>query len=120
MRVLRYHSSPAEFRPYDPAVTEVARLLRDLIEGVESKLQVEHVGSTSVPGCAVKGIIDLAVLYPDGFLVRARGPGRTWVSETGRPGAVPGRSADACGMRRAGRLSISDSRPCRVFGFRGA
>src|ERR1044071_1910699 len=72
MRVLRYHSSPAEFRPYDPAVTEVARLLRDLIEGVESKLQVEHVGSTSVPGCAGKGIIDLAVLYPDGFLVRAR------------------------------------------------
>jgi GrpB-like predicted nucleotidyltransferase (UPF0157 family) len=35
-------------------------------------LQIEHIGSTSVPGCGGKGIVDLAVLYPAGFLARAR------------------------------------------------
>jgi GrpB-like predicted nucleotidyltransferase (UPF0157 family) len=29
---------------------------------------VEHVGSTSVPGCAGKGIVDLMALYPEGQL----------------------------------------------------
>ena len=72
MRILPYSSISAEFRAYDPAVAEVARLLGSAIEGVEPKLQVEHIGSTSVPGCAGKGIVDLAVLYPEGFLARAR------------------------------------------------
>jgi GrpB-like predicted nucleotidyltransferase (UPF0157 family) len=31
-------------------------------------VRVEHVGSTAVPGCAGKGILDLMVLYPDGEL----------------------------------------------------
>src|SRR5262249_2257624 len=35
-------------------------------------LTVEHIGSTSVPGCAGKGIIDLMVLYPAGQLEEAR------------------------------------------------
>src|SRR5438128_1230092 len=72
MRILPYLSIPAEFRAYDPKVTEVARLLGGVIRGVESELQVEHVGSTSVPGCGGKGIVDLAVLYPEGLLARAR------------------------------------------------
>lgn len=72
MRILPYISMPAEFRPYDPEVAEMACLLRGAIQGVEPELQVEHVGSTSVPGCGGKGIIDLAVLYPEGLLARAR------------------------------------------------
>ncbi|MEK7685317.1 MAG: GrpB family protein [Verrucomicrobiota bacterium] len=63
---------PAEFRAYDPEVTEIACLLRGAIQSVEAELQVEHVGSTAVPGCGGKGIIDLAVLYPEGLLARAR------------------------------------------------
>jgi GrpB-like predicted nucleotidyltransferase (UPF0157 family) len=31
-------------------------------------LTVEHVGSTSVPGCSGKGVIDLMVVYPPGLL----------------------------------------------------
>lgn len=72
MRIHPYFSTPAEFRAYDPEATEVARLLCSSIQGVEPELQVEHVGSTSVPGCGGKGIIDLAVLYPEGLLPRAR------------------------------------------------
>jgi ubiquinone/menaquinone biosynthesis C-methylase UbiE/GrpB-like predicted nucleotidyltransferase (UPF0157 family) len=33
---------------------------------------VEHIGSTSVPGCAGKGIVDLMLLYPDGQLASAK------------------------------------------------
>src|SRR6266567_3677677 len=72
MRILPYLSMSAEFRDYDPQVVEVARLLCNAIQTVERELQVEHVGSTSVPGCGGKGIIDLATLYPEGFLARAR------------------------------------------------
>ena len=31
-------------------------------------VSVEHVGSTAVPGCGGKGIVDVMVLYPDGAL----------------------------------------------------
>jgi len=72
MRILPYLSIPAEFRAYDPEAKEIARLLREAIQGVEPRLQVEHVGSTSVPGCGGKGIIDLAVLYPEYLLAGAR------------------------------------------------
>ena len=72
MRILPYFSTPAEFRAYDPEAAEVARLLRGAIQSVEPQLQVEHVGSSSVPGCGGKGIIDLAILYPEGSLARAR------------------------------------------------
>src|SRR6266511_998780 len=71
-RLVRYLSMPAEFRPYDPEVVEPARLLYIAIQSVEPELKVEHVGSTSVPGCGGKGIIDLVVLYPEGLLPRAR------------------------------------------------
>jgi len=33
---------------------------------------VEHVGSTSVPGCAGKGVVDLMLVYPDGQLEATR------------------------------------------------
>lgn len=70
--ILPYLSMPATFHAYNSMVGEVARLLCSSIQGVEPELQVEHVGSTSVPGCGGKGIIDLAVLYPERFLARAR------------------------------------------------
>ena len=72
MRILPYLSMPAEFRAYDPQVVEVADRLATAIRRVEPPLKVEHVGSTSVPGCCGKGIVDLAVLYGEGFLDRAK------------------------------------------------
>jgi GrpB-like predicted nucleotidyltransferase (UPF0157 family) len=70
--ILPYVSAPAAFRPYDPAVKELAHRLGEAIRNVEPRLQVEHVGSTAVPGCGGKGIIDLAILYPAGLLATAR------------------------------------------------
>lgn len=72
MKVLPYSPAEAAFRAYDPGGTEVAGLLRGDIQGVEPRLQVEHIGSTSVPGCGGKGMVDLAVLFPVGLLGRAR------------------------------------------------
>ena len=73
MRILPYVSRFAEFRAYDPQAAALARFLSSAIRQVEPGLQVEHVGSTSVPGCCGKGIIDLMVLYPEGWLSRASG-----------------------------------------------
>src|SRR5688572_15758373 len=63
LRILHYLSSRAEFLPYDPMLADIAELLRNAIQTI---------GSTSVPGCGGKGIIDLAVLYPKGLLAGAR------------------------------------------------
>jgi len=88
---------PAEFRIYDPRVVEVAHRVCSAIQKVAPELQVEHVGSTSVPGCGGKGIIDLAVLYPEGFLAGAR--------------AV----LDGLGFQKqSGRDPFPESRPMRV------
>jgi GrpB-like predicted nucleotidyltransferase (UPF0157 family) len=72
MRILRYFPAPAEFRPYQPQAAEAARRICGAIHRVAPELQVEHIGSTAVPDCGGKGIIDLAVLYRDGCLVPAR------------------------------------------------
>jgi GrpB-like predicted nucleotidyltransferase (UPF0157 family) len=72
MHILPYSSLPAEFRDYDPEAVEVVRLLKDAIESADSQLRVDHIGSTSIPGCGGKGVIDLAILYPEGHLARAR------------------------------------------------
>jgi GrpB-like predicted nucleotidyltransferase (UPF0157 family) len=72
MRVLAYLPGPAEIRPYDPAVKAVAQIIADAIRKAEPRLQIEHIGSTSVPGCKGKGIVDLAILYPHGLLATAR------------------------------------------------
>lgn len=72
MQILRYRSAPAEFLLHDPAAREIARLLAIHIRIVEPALVVEHIGSTSIPGCGGKGVIDLAVLYSDGRLDRAK------------------------------------------------
>jgi len=53
---------------YDPRAAEVARRAGELITARLPKVMVEHVGSTAVPGCAGKGIMDLMVIYPHGLL----------------------------------------------------
>lgn len=72
LRILVYEHLPAAYHPWDAASPRVAAALAELIVCRDARLRVEHIGSSSVPGCGGKGVIDLAVLYPEGLLEAAR------------------------------------------------
>ena len=63
-----YEQLPATCNDHDPRSSEVASRVADLIESHLQDVTVEHVGSTAVPGCAGKGVVDLMVLCPPGRL----------------------------------------------------
>jgi GrpB-like predicted nucleotidyltransferase (UPF0157 family) len=67
-----YTDIPACYHAYDPDAPAVAQVLADAITAAGPGLAVEHIGSTAVPGCAGKGIIDLMVFYPPGQLPYAK------------------------------------------------
>lgn len=54
--------------PWNPRAPEVASRLATTITETRPWLLCEHIGSTAVPGCSGKGILDLMLLYPDGRL----------------------------------------------------
>jgi len=59
--------------------------------------RMEHIGSTAVPGCAGKGVVDLLLAYPAGQLEASRD------------------ALDALGFQRQrGRDPFPESRPMRV------
>jgi GrpB-like predicted nucleotidyltransferase (UPF0157 family) len=70
--ISRYERRPVACQEYDPRAAEVARVVAERIQSQAPGLAVEHIGSTSVPGCAGKGIVDLMLLYPNGQLTVAR------------------------------------------------
>jgi GrpB-like predicted nucleotidyltransferase (UPF0157 family) len=51
--------APAACLPYDPRAQEVARKLARMINHQLPDITVDHVGSTAVPGCAGKDVIEL-------------------------------------------------------------
>jgi SAM-dependent methyltransferase len=67
-----YEDRQAVCQEYDPRAVEVAQQVAVTIRSHLPAALVEHIGSTSVPGCAGKGIVDLMLLYPDGELATAR------------------------------------------------
>lgn len=60
-------SGPIELADYDPRWPELFRRETERIRAVlgERVLQIEHVGSTSVPGLAAKPIIDILLVVAD-------------------------------------------------------
>jgi len=73
MRIIgHYLHKAASVEEPDARAPEVARRVTDLICERMPSLVVEHIGSTAVPSCAGKGIIDLMVLYPEGQLEATR------------------------------------------------
>jgi len=56
---------PAACRECDPRAPAVAERVVSSIQGRLPRVRVEHVGSTAVPGCAGKGVVDLLALYRD-------------------------------------------------------
>jgi GrpB-like predicted nucleotidyltransferase (UPF0157 family) len=92
-----YVNAPASYHEYDPLAPAVAELVSEAIRAVEPRLAVEHIGSTAVPGCAGKGVVDLMVLYPAGLLDAAK------------------RALDGLGFQRQGtRDPFPEDRPMRV------
>ena len=72
VKVERYAAKLARYFPYDPEAPRAAARLIDAILDYRSILYVDHIGSTAVPGCGGKGIIDLLVTYPAGAFFVAR------------------------------------------------
>jgi GrpB-like predicted nucleotidyltransferase (UPF0157 family) len=67
-----YVSRPAVCRDYDRRAADVARLVAALVHEHLPEVRVEHVGSTSVPGCAGKGIVDLMIAVANGELEKVK------------------------------------------------
>jgi GrpB-like predicted nucleotidyltransferase (UPF0157 family) len=67
-----YQHLPAACLDHDPRAAEVAWRVARLITARLPAVAVEHMGSTAVPGCAGKGVIDLMLLYPEGRLQAAK------------------------------------------------
>ena len=70
--ILPYSVLHPAYVEYDPAVLDVAQRAIDLIERAAPWIAGEHIGSTAIPGCAGKGIVDLMALYPVGKLGATR------------------------------------------------
>lgn len=81
--IVSYPTKPVEFQPYDARAPEVARLVSDIIQTAIPEVAVEHIGSTAVPGCAGRGVVDLMILYDSSplepILVGLEGLGFQWV-----------------------------------------
>lgn len=60
------------FSEYDKRYPLAAEKLKNEIASVTDIFEVEHIGCTSVPGCAGKGIIDLMALYAEGDLEKTK------------------------------------------------
>jgi GrpB-like predicted nucleotidyltransferase (UPF0157 family) len=67
-----YPMQPPRCVEYDPSAAEVAQRVRERVTTALPAVTVEHIGSTAVPGCAGKGVVDLMVLYPPGELEAAK------------------------------------------------
>ena len=61
--IVPYQKQPVEFQEYDPLAPEAAQYVIDIIQKQISGVTVEHIGSTAVPGCSGRGVIDLMILY---------------------------------------------------------
>jgi GrpB-like predicted nucleotidyltransferase (UPF0157 family) len=92
-----YQREDAVCREYDEACVRAASATANLIRARLPAVRVEHIGSTAIPGCAGKGIVDLMVLYPTGQLEDTRA------------------GLDALGFQRQqGTDPFPESRPMRV------
>jgi GrpB-like predicted nucleotidyltransferase (UPF0157 family) len=67
-----YLTRPIACHEWDPHTMTVAGRVAALLVEQAPDLVVEHVGSTSVPWCAGKGVVDLLVAYPPGRLEAAK------------------------------------------------
>ncbi|MGH8798757.1 MAG: GrpB family protein [Casimicrobiaceae bacterium] len=70
--ILPYAILPPVYVEYDANAPDVAARVIALVGSAAPWARSDHIGSTAIPGCAGKGIIDLVALYPDGRLAAMR------------------------------------------------
>ena len=84
--IITYPREPVKFQKYDALALEVARLVSDIIQVAIPEVLVEHIGSTAIPGCAGRGVIDLMILYDstplEPILVGLEDLGFQWVQRS--------------------------------------
>lgn len=56
-----YEREEVVYRPHDPRAADVARCVGEAVREHLPEVKVEHVGSTAIPGCAGKGVVDLMI-----------------------------------------------------------
>ncbi|HEV2042154.1 MAG TPA: GrpB family protein [Casimicrobiaceae bacterium] len=71
-QILSYAILSPAYVEYDYAAPAAAQRVIALIEAASPWVKAEHIGSTAIPGCAGKGIVDLVALYPRGRLEETR------------------------------------------------
>ena len=71
-QISTYSNSHTGYVEYDPGAIGAAARVAALIEGAAPWTEVEHIGSTAIPGCAGKGIVDVMAMYPTGKLEATR------------------------------------------------
>lgn len=69
---IAYDDPTAVVRPWDDRAPAVADRVITLIDMVIPEGTAEHIGSTAIPGCDGKGVIDLMLLYRPGQIAVAR------------------------------------------------
>jgi GrpB-like predicted nucleotidyltransferase (UPF0157 family) len=78
--IFQHASKPtAEYREWDPRYAEVVTALLSDLGPPPAGTAIEHVGSTAIPGCGGKGIIDLLALFPHDGLKETK----TWLLSQG-------------------------------------
>lgn len=91
--ILPYFGGPAACQDWDPRVVDAARCVMQLIRSANT----EHIGSTAVPGCPGKGVIDLMVTCSPGAL-----------------DAIKRELAELGFQPQCGRDPFSEDRPMRI------
>lgn len=92
-----YEVRPADCRGHDRRAADVASIVGQMIHDQLPWVFAEHVGSTSVPGCAGQGIVDLMIPVPAGEMESVK------------------RALDSLGFQpQAGPDPFSEDRPMRV------
>jgi len=68
----QYPELPACWAPYDVRFPLIAGQVASLVRDRMPNVTVEHIGSTAVPGCGGKGVIDVMVVSSPEFLERVK------------------------------------------------
>lgn len=71
-QIQEYKKEMPSFIEWNPIYPETAALIIDYIHHPYPWIELHHLGSSSIPGCGGKGLIDLYAACPDGQLDQVR------------------------------------------------